>query len=312
MKKILAIGEILVEIVALEKGDGFRAPINLVGPFPSGAPAIFIDQAAKLGHPCALISAVGDDDFGKLNVDRLRADGVDVSGIAIDPRGTTGSAFVRYREDGSRSFVFNIANSACGRLFSTKETAALIRNAQHLHITGTSLYSQSAIGMTLAALRAIKARGGTVSFDPNLRPEMSRSPEVDEAFAEILQNSDLLLASGQELYLFTKTGQPEAAVHELLEKGVGAIVWKRGDNGASYFDADGRIDTPAFRVSEVDATGAGDCFGAAFVVTWLRGGSPRNALIHGCAAGALAVTKTGPMEGAMQLAALEALIGHAD
>jgi tagatose kinase len=80
LKKILAIGEILVEIVALEKGDGFRAPMNLVGPFPSGAPAIFIDQAAKLGHPCALISTVGDDDFGRLNIDRLRADGVDVSG----------------------------------------------------------------------------------------------------------------------------------------------------------------------------------------------------------------------------------------
>ena len=308
MKKILAIGEILVEIVALEKGDGFRAPINLVGPFPSGAPAIFIDQAARLGHPCALISAVGDDDFGKLNVDRLRADGVDVSGIAIDPRGTTGSAFVRYREDGSRSFVFNIANSACGRLFSTKETAALIRNAGHLHITGTSLYSQSVIGMTLAALRAIKARGGTVSFDPNLRPEMFRSPEVDEAFAEILQNSDLLLASGAELYLFANYAQPEDAAQELLKKGVGAIVWKRGDKGASYFDADERLDMPPFDVVELDPTGAGDCFGAAFVVSWLRKGTPREALKLGCAAGAFAVTKTGPMEGAARFAELDAII----
>jgi len=308
LKKILAIGEILVEIVALEKGDGFRAPINLVGPFPSGAPAIFIDQAARLGHPCALISAVGDDDFGKLNVDRLRADGVDVSGIAIDPRGTTGSAFVRYREDGSRSFVFNIANSACGRLFSTKETAALIRNAGHLHITGTSLYSQSVIGMTLAALRAIKARGGTVSFDPNLRPEMFRSPEVDEAFAEILQNSDLLLASGAELYLFANYAQPEDAAQELLKKGVGAIVWKRGDKGASYFDADERLDMPPFDVVELDPTGAGDCFGAAFVVSWLRKGTPREALKLGCAAGAFAVTKTGPMEGAARFAELDAII----
>ncbi len=308
MKKILAIGEILVEIIALEKGDGFRAPINLVGPFPSGAPAIFIDQVAKLGHQCALISAVGDDDFGRLNVNRLRADGVDVSGIAIDPRGTTGSAFVRYREDGSRSFVFNIANSACGRLFSTKETAALIRNAEHLHITGTSLYSQSVIGMTLAAMRAIKARGGTVSFDPNLRPEMSRSLEVDEAFAEILQHSDLLLASGAELYLFANSGQPEDAVQELLEKGIGAIVWKRGDRGASYFDSDGRLDMPAFNVVEVDPTGAGDCFGAAFVVSWLRNATPRDALKLGCAAGAFAVTKIGPMEGAVQFAELDAII----
>lgn len=308
MKKILAIGEVLVEIVALEKGDGFRSPISLIGPFPSGAPAIFIDQAAKLGQPCALISAVGDDDFGRLNLDRLRADGVDVSGIAVDPRGTTGSAFVRYKEDGSRSFVFNIANSACGTLFSTKETAALLRDAGHLHITGTSLYSASVIGMTLAALRAIKARGGTVSFDPNLRPEISRSPAVNEAFDEVLLNTDLLLASEDELYLFNDVGQPEKAVQELFGKGAGAIVWKRGAKGASYFDADGRLDMPAFKVSEVDPTGAGDCFGAAFVVSWLRGNSPKEALELACAAGALAVTKTGPMEGATGFEKLEAFI----
>jgi len=272
LKKILAIGEILVEIVALEKGDGFRAPINLVGPFPSGAPAIFIDQAARLGHPCALISAVGDDDFGRLNIDRLRADGVDVSGITIDWRGATGSAFVRYREDGSRSFVFNIANSACGKLFSNEETAALIRSAGHLHITGTSLYSTSVIGTTLAAMRAIKARGGTVSFDPNLRPEISRSPEVDEAIAKVLQNTDLLLASGDELYLIANARQPEEAAAELLQRGIRAVVWKEGSEGASYFDTGGRLDMPAFDVSEIDPTGAGDCFGAAFVVGWLRGG----------------------------------------
>jgi D-tagatose-1,6-bisphosphate aldolase subunit GatZ/KbaZ-like len=31
--------------MAIEKGDGLHEPIALVGPFPSGAPAIFIDQA---------------------------------------------------------------------------------------------------------------------------------------------------------------------------------------------------------------------------------------------------------------------------
>ena len=50
MKSILTIGEILVEIMATDKGDGFLEPVKLVGPFPSGAPAIFIDQAAKFGQ----------------------------------------------------------------------------------------------------------------------------------------------------------------------------------------------------------------------------------------------------------------------
>ena len=49
MARIMTIGEILVEIMATERGQSFRAPGTLVGPFPSGAPAIFIDRALK-GH----------------------------------------------------------------------------------------------------------------------------------------------------------------------------------------------------------------------------------------------------------------------
>ena len=115
-KKVLTVGEILVEIVATTKGDGFREPQPLVGPFPSGAPAIFIDQIGRLGTPAAIISRVGDDDFGRLNLDRLTADGVDVSGIEVAKGEATGSAFVRYRPDGSRASVYNIAHSATGKL----------------------------------------------------------------------------------------------------------------------------------------------------------------------------------------------------
>src|SRR5215471_10504785 len=108
MPLMLTIGEILVEIMATTAGVGFREAQPLVGPFPSGATAIFIDQVGRLGFPCAIISAVGDDDFGRLNLERLRRDGVDVSAVAIHDDIATGSAFVRYRADGSRDFVYNI------------------------------------------------------------------------------------------------------------------------------------------------------------------------------------------------------------
>ena len=124
MKKIITIGEILVEIMATEVGDGFLEPIPLVGPFPSGAPAIFIDQVAKLGQPCGMIACVGADDFGRVNLDRLARDGVDTSAIVTHPELPTGSAFVRYRADGSRDFVFNIRHSAAGATGATREPSA--------------------------------------------------------------------------------------------------------------------------------------------------------------------------------------------
>ncbi|GGB02241.1 sugar kinase [Brucella endophytica] len=308
MSKILTIGEVLVEIVATKRGNGFREAVPLIGPFPSGAPAIFIDQVGKLGQDCAIISRVGDDDFGHVNLDRLKADDVDISGIEVVPQGTTGSAFVRYREDGSRAFVFNIRHSACGRIKLTPQTLDLIDGCTHLHVMGSALYSRSLIKSILTAVERIKARGGTVSFDPNIRPEILDSPGMREALKAVLSKTDLFLPSGPELFLFAEAQTEDEAAAELLATGIRAIVVKRGAEGATYFDAATRLTVPGFIVEEVDPTGAGDCFGATFVTFWLAGAEPREALTYANASGARAVTRAGPMEGASTRAELDVLI----
>ena len=56
---ILTMGEILVEIMATERGQSFRRPGTLIGPYASGAPAIFIDQVAHIGSRCAMIVDTG-------------------------------------------------------------------------------------------------------------------------------------------------------------------------------------------------------------------------------------------------------------
>lgn len=308
MSKILTIGEILVEIVATKRGNGFREAVPLVGPFPSGAPAIFIDQAGKLGQDCAIISRVGDDDFGWVNIDRLKADGVDVSGIEVVPHGTTGSAFVRYREDGSRAFVFNIRHSACGTIELSDKTLPLIDTCTHMHVMGTALYAPSVVKSILTAVERIKAAGGTISFDPNLRPEILDAPGMREALQVVLAKTDLFMPSGEELFLFTKASTEKDAVDELLAKGINAIVVKRGAKGSSYFDGDNALHLPGYEVEEVDPTGAGDCFGATFVTFWLSGMHPADILRYANASGARAVTKAGPMEGASTRSELDALI----
>ena len=311
-KKVLTVGEILVEIVATTKGDGFREPQPLVGPFPSGAPAIFIDQVGRLGTPAAIVSRVGDDDFGRLNVDRLAADGVDVSGVEVAEGEATGSAFVRYRPDGSRTFVYNIAHSATGKLVLTPAAEALMANCDHLHVMGTALSAPGLAEVAREAIARIKARGGTLSFDPNLRPEILDTPGLRKALDEVLAQSDLFLPSGEELYLFTEADEEAAAVKELLDRGVGEIVIKRGNRGASHFDRSGRTDVAPLAANEVDPTGAGDCFGGAFVSFWLAGASPETALRYANAAGANAVTRVGPMEGAATRDALDALMGRTE
>lgn len=306
--KILTIGEILAEIIATRKGDGFLEAQPLFGPFPSGAPAIFIDQAGKLGASCAILSRVGDDDFGQLNLKRLRADGVDTSGITTAPGEATGSAFVRYREDGSRRFVFNIAHSACGRLEKTASSERLIAESHHLHLMGSALAAPGMRDIALDAMQRIKARGGTLSFDPNLRAELLDMPGTRAALAQALAHTDIFLPSGDELYLFTQAQQEESAIAELLARGIREIVLKRGANGATHYSAQGRIDAPPIAVTETDPTGAGDSFGGAFIALRMNGSSAAEALQYANAAGARAVTVMGPMEGTSTRAELEALL----
>ncbi|MBR0752356.1 sugar kinase [Bradyrhizobium jicamae] len=302
----VTIGEILVEIVATSEGEGFREPLNLIGPFPSGAPAIFIDQCARIGGSAGIVGAVGDDDFGKVNIDRLQRDGVDVSAVAVSTDHPTGSAFVRYRPDGSRDFVFNIAKSAAALIEWTPQVARLVNRAGHLHIMGTVFAMPSAWEITRRAADIIKARGGSLSLDPNLRKELIGHGQTRERLEQLMAMSDLILPSGPELALATGIADERAAVQSLLERGVGEIVVKRGDAGSTYYGRHGvRIDCAAFLVDELDPTGAGDCFGGAYVGCRRLGLEPAEALTYANAAGARNVTVRGPMEGAATRAELD-------
>lgn len=308
----VTIGEILVEIVATTVGNGFREAQPLVGPFASGAPAIFISQCGRIGGQAAMVGAVGDDDFGRVNLDRLRADGVDVSAISIDPDFPTGSAFVRYRHDGSRDFVFNIARSAAARFGWTPPVEELIRRGGHLHVMGSALSVPSAREVIDRALGIIKGRGGSVSVDPNIRKELKLDADTERRFADLVASADLLLPSGEELERAAGAEGEANAIRRLFDLGLKEIVLKKGAEGASYFGRDGtQIDVPAFKVTEVDPTGAGDCFGGAYVACRRLGMAPKQALTYAAAAGARNVAIRGPMEGAGTRAELDAFIAKA-
>ncbi len=191
----------------------------LMGPYPSGAPAIFIDQGAKAGSRCAIIGCVGEDDFGALNVERLRTDGVDVSGISVIKATTTGNAFVTYREDGDRDFIYNIANSASGHLSVGEIREHLLKDCGHFHVMGSSLFSFRIIEVMKKAIEAVKSNGGTVSFDPNIRKEMLRIPEMREALDFILDYTDVLLPNGHEVMLLVNAITEQCAIDELLTRG---------------------------------------------------------------------------------------------
>jgi sugar/nucleoside kinase (ribokinase family) len=98
--EVWTMGELLVEVMRPRPGLDLGKAAPFIGPFPSGAPGIFIDTAARLGHSSAIISGVGDDEFGRCILERFRADGVATDLVGVFPNRSTGVAFVMYEKEG--------------------------------------------------------------------------------------------------------------------------------------------------------------------------------------------------------------------
>ncbi|BAN99870.1 hypothetical protein E05_51040 [Plautia stali symbiont] len=312
MEKIYTIGEILVEIMADKVGQSFSSPGMWHGPYPSGAPAIFIDQVTRLGAPCGIISCVGNDGFGRMNIERLASDGVDTRGIRILPADSTGSAFVTYHPDGERDFIFNIKNAACGKISADDVTEELLKECRYFHVMGSSLFSFPLVNAVKKAASIVKANGGIVSFDPNIRKEMLDIPEMRDALHYVLELTDIFLPSENEVTLLSSQISENKAVEGYLNNGVREVIIKRGKQGASYYSPAGTYHISGHQVDEIDPTGAGDCFGGAFIASCSLGYGVEQALRFANACGAMAVTRRGPMEGASTRDEVTAFLEHHD
>ena len=150
-----------------------------------------------------MIGCVGDDDFGRVNLNRLRRDGVDVSGIRIDAEAVTGAPSSDTGPTDRAPSSSTSSRAPRGGSSSTPPLAAVLDRSDHLHVMGTALFSARIVDIVLQAAQAVKTRGGTISFDPNLRPEMLTLPGLREACEELFRRCDVFLPSGSELTLFT-------------------------------------------------------------------------------------------------------------
>ena len=301
---IASMGELLVEFVCVDKDLHHLTPARYFGPFPSGAPGIFIDQAARIAGRAMFAGAVGDDTFGQVLLDRLRAAGVCDDLIRVVTGAPTGTAHVAYNSDGSREFVFNIACSAAGHLPDAAE--AMIRaGVTCLHISGSTLGDPGMRNTALALCKSLHAQGVAISIDPNIRTELMRDAGYLLAVRAIIAMATYVLPSDADAAALWPGQAFEAWAAGLT--GARAVVLKRGGDGCVGF-GDSSVDLPAHPVTVIDPTGAGDCFCGTFVALMEMGHDLRHALTHANAAGALAVSKLGPMEGNADLPTIQAFL----
>jgi sugar/nucleoside kinase (ribokinase family) len=293
---VLTIGEMLVEFIRKGRDTPHYETGEYAGPFPSGAPAIFVDAASRLGLKSAIIGAVGDDDFGSLLKKRLAADNVDITHVYTDEEYTTGIAFVTYFSDGSRRFVFNLKRSAAARIKPEDVDEDFVKMFRVLHIMGSTLSIGEEVRESCYRAVEIASRAGMmVTYDPNLRAELIEPRMISKISEKVLKVAEIVMPSKAELFDLTGKRSLEEASEEIFKHGVKLLIVKIGEKGSIGLSRQETVFEPAFIVPEVDPTGAGDVFDAAAVYGYLKNWRLRELLEFANAAGALKVTRMGPM-----------------
>ena len=304
---IIAVGELLVEFVSHQKGCELRALSEYSGPYPSGAPAICIDQAARMGASTQIYGSIGQDNFGHSLIERLQSHGVNTSGIASVAHKTTGVAFVSYFVDGSRTFIFHLNSTAADAV-----DAASIQLPQEpviMHISGSSLGNANLRGAIATVASEVIERGGQISCDPNARPELMSDPEISKVLTGLIEQCSYLFPSDTDLEFLYPALSPDERIARLFELGVETIALTQGEMGSTLFNKGSEpLYIAGYRVDEVDPTGAGDCYCGTFLAMLAEGHPIETCGQYANAAGALAVTQRGPMEGNSDLTTIEAFM----
>lgn len=305
--RVLSMGNMLVEIMRPQLDAPLDRPGTFEGPFPSGDTVIYIGQVARLGLPASYVGAVGADDFGDCLLRRLEADGVDCSQVRALPQHSTGVAFNARFSDGGRRFLFHWRHAAAGQLAPDYVDPDALADVSWLHLSGCNLaICEPARDACCRAMDCLPA-AARVSFDPNIRPEVLSVAEIRALCQPVIERADLMLPSAGEAAMLTGLEDDEAGCRHWAGQGK-LVALKQDAAGCTLYQGDERLQVPGFPVTEVDATGAGDSFGAALTVALLENMPLEQAGRFANAVGALAVTRIGPMEGSATRAEVEAFM----
>ncbi len=288
---ILVLGEPMVEYNQTG-AEGGRLFLQGFG----GDVSNFAIAAARQGARAGVISAVGDDGPGQALRALWHSEGVDARAVKTRSDAPTGIYFVTHNSAGHH-FSFYRQGSAASLITPTDLAGAGIRQAKVLHLSGVTLaISSSSHNTALAAVAQARAAGVKVSFDTNLRLKLWPANEANAAMTALMRECDICLPSLDDMTLMTGLTDPGTIVDHCLSLGAKVVALKLGAQGALVADTAHRHPIAPHPCCCVDATGAGDAFGGAFVARLLAGDGLRDAGEYAAVTAALSTQGYGAVE----------------
>jgi sugar/nucleoside kinase (ribokinase family) len=299
MFDVVTLGEAMVLFAAEEPGA--LEQVRRFSKRTAGAETNVAIGLARLGMRVGWQSRLGDDSMGRFLLAELRREGIDCTQVVCDAAQRTGFMFKGRRDDGGDPAIeYHRSGSAASRLLPEAVDAAWVGSARHLHVTGVfPALNAGTLAATQRAIASIHEAGGTVSFDPNLRPALWPSAAVMcETLNALAAHCDWVLPGLAEGLALTGQAEPARIAAFYRERGAKLVVVKLGAAGAWYHGDAGNGHVPAAPVAQVvDTVGAGDGFAVGLISALLEGRSVHAAVQRGAWIGARAVQVRGDTEG---------------
>jgi len=270
MFDVTALGEALIDFTFAGKS---ASGMTLFEQNPGGAPANVLTALSRLGKKTAFAGKVGTDMHGLFLREILGREGIDTVNLIADPTVFTTLAFVDLRPDGERVFSFARKPGADTMLQLRELDLKRIEDSRFLHVGSLSLTDEPSASAAMAVLERAKAKGVSISFDPNYRPALW--PGVDSAkraMEKVIPFADVIKLSDEETNLLTPYSEPETAAIWLVGQGACIVSVTLGSKGALVAVREGCLAVPALPCKVVDTTGAGDSYCGAFLYKTLESG----------------------------------------
>lgn len=288
---VLTIGRSSVDVYPLQIGIGLE-DVATFGKFLGGSPTNVAVAASRLGTRTQVLTAVGDDPFGRFVRGELERFDVDVSAVVTLPEVQTSVVFCEvFPPDDFPLYFYRSVPSPELRLGPDHLDLTAARTARLLWLTVTGFVREPSRRLHHAALDARPDDGLTV-LDLDYRPVYWPTAEAaSEQIRSILDRIDVAVGNRLECTVATGHEDPDRAAEALLAAGVRIAVVKLGPRGVLARTATQRVEIPATPCTVVNGLGAGDGFGGTLCHGLLAGWDLERSLRYASASGAIVASQ---------------------
>ena len=240
--------------------------------------------AARAGGDVTFIACVGNDLFGEEAIRGFRADRINTDFVFKMADSPSGVALIFV--DGKGENSIGVGSGANAEL-----AVSHIENARQVIEASDVLVMQleTPVETVRAAARVASAAGKQVILNP------APAQPLDD---DLLQNVTIITPNETETEILTGVrvtdqSSMEKAARRFFDKGIDTVIITLGSNGAYVATPDGHEHVPAFKVTPVDTTAAGDVFNGCLAVALSNGEKLVEAVRFASAGAAFSVTKNG-------------------